>query len=187
MTSPTLGRLHRLLAATAVLGASLVLTVCAGTGTAIARTETGASAPAAASAPLAPAARAADATTMTLVDMPAWVGPSSLVSVTVEITKPPPGARLLTTLYDRVPNRTGLQRSLFGLFGNPITPNGLNSQRLDALTPGEDGSVTANVSFSLSPTDSEPPKVILVPAAGVYPLDLQVLDARGKQVTQLVT
>jgi hypothetical protein len=166
------GRLHRLLAAAAAMGAALALTLGAGPGAAAAGAAAGAD---------------AAATTMSLVEMPAWVGPSGLVSVTVDITRPPPGARLLTTLYDRVPNTAGLQRSLFGVFGNPITPNGLDSQRLDELPRSEDGSISVNVSFSLSPTDSEPPKVILVPAAGVYPLDLQVVDARGKQVAQLVT
>lgn len=139
--------------------------------------------------PAAPvqAGPANDQTTVTLIDQPAWVAPDGAVSVTVKISRPPDGGQLETTLYDKVPDRNSLRRSLFGLFGKAITPNGLDTQALDKLPRGSDGSVTATVSFSLSPTDSKPPKVIWVPTAGVYPLDLQVSDRGGKRVTQFVT
>lgn len=181
--------LWRALAGVAVLGATLVLspgaTVAGRTGSTAGAAP--APVPAVAARPVEDPRPDGDSVGVTLVAQPAWVGPSGLVSVTVRIAQPPKGARLATTLYDRVPNREALQRSLFAQFGNAITPNGLSSKSLDPLPRDTDGSVTATVSFALSPNRSDPPELIEVPAAGVYPLGVQVLDRSGQRVGQLVT
>ena len=131
---------------------------------------------AAPAAPGQPAARI-----LRLVEQTAFVAPEGDFDVRLSTTGAPPDAKLRWTVHDRVRNRTEFTRS--------ITGEGLRqkllitTQPLAALAADTSGTVVVRVSVRTTTADTARLRI----AAGVYPVELELLDSRGSPVDRIVT
>ncbi len=126
-------------------------------------------------------ARAAQTTPLELVEQTAFVEPEGELVARLQVTGAPPGAQVRWVVHQRVRNRSEFTRS--------ITGEGLRTALLDRVAPVEEltsGADTVVVRIPIRATGSDSSRLRLT-AAGVYPVQLELLDGRGAAIAGLVT
>ncbi len=125
----------------------------------------------------APSAATQAAVELTLVDQTTWVHAGDEFSVSVRVGGAPAGAALQLVVHDRLESRSGFQRTLDGEIGGtqatipprPLAELGPAGQPLTAgfVVGGDAGEGLGGT--------------------GVYPVDVQVVDAQGAVLDSLLT
>lgn len=125
----------------------------------------------------------ASAAKIVLVEQTSWVAPQGSFELRVRIAGAPTGARLAVQVHSSVSSRARFNQTIRGEnLGSPLRP-GPPSWPLDTLAAG-DG--TYRIVIPVGATET-PPFGVRLPAAGVYPISISVVDADGRQAARLVT
>ncbi|CAN5520899.1 hypothetical protein BH20ACT2_BH20ACT2_11950 [soil metagenome] len=124
----------------------------------------------------------ADDTRIRLVEQTAWVAPDGDFAARVQVQDAPPGADVVVSLYDNVPNRISFARTIDDdpSLGFRIARNSLDE------AVGATGSATVPVTIGLQAENRDPTRTWLT-EAGVYPVRVEVTDRGGTPVAELVT
>jgi hypothetical protein len=115
---------------------------------------------------------------LVLADQTAMVSPAGTVSVAVQADGVPGAAALRLSLHDRARSRSELAGAADGKGLRSVLRT--TTVALSILPPAEDGSRTAALALSGEPGPA-------VDEPGVYPLEVEVLDADGRTVDEVVT
>lgn len=112
-----------------------------------------------------------------LVDQTTWLDEGQPFDARVRITRPPEGATMRVAVHDRLLSRAEFQRSLLGELGGVELEMGPVPVAL--LAPRAAGTLGIEL-----PTDGTAGAAL---GEGVYPVEVQVLDAGGAAVVGFVT
>jgi hypothetical protein len=126
----------------------------------------------------------ASASTISLVQQSAWVGPNGPFDLRLQIENPPAGAQISVQVYPAVRSRTGFAQSIEGEnLGTPIRPLP-PVLPIEQLPRESDGSI--RLTFPVS-TTTPPPLGMRVTGQGVFPVLVGLLDAEGNDLDHFVT
>ena len=121
--------------------------------------------------------------TLTLVRQTDWVGPEAVFQVVLTARGLPAGATIGAELHAKVESRSTLEAAAAGDAAGDVIFR-VARKPVTELTAA-DGTVT--VSLAVTTASPPPDGVASMANAGVYPFAVQVHDAAGNQVAELVT